>query len=103
MKRFLFIFVVCIAPLVSCVGARVVPSPDPAKESCVLAWRVDFGYRGVFNSVLGLDEPVTLSCVRAARLTDGKPGAASATNIISGGTAFFAGIEPGDERGARGG
>ena len=96
MKKISLLFVLCIAPLLSCVGARVVPSPDPAKESCVLAWRIDFGYRGVLNSVIGFDEPVSLSCVRAARLTDGKPGASSATNIISGGTAFFAGLEPGE-------
>ena len=98
MKRIFFVFLLCCAPFLSCMSARIVPSPDPGMKDGVLAYRVHFAHKGIFGSLLGTDEEVTLRYVRAARIENGcvVKGSEVTTEIVSGWIAFFAGVEPGE-------
>lgn len=98
MKRIFFVLLLCTAPMLSCMSARIVPSPDPQMKTGVLAYRIHFAHKGLFGSLLGADEEVTLRYVRAVRIENGSAvkGSEVTTDIISGWVAFFAGVEPGE-------
>ena len=85
-------------PVVACATAAVVPSPDAAAKSGILAYGITLSHRSVIGAVLDSDTASQLRYVRAARISGGKivPGTTITTDIIHDTIALFAGVAAGE-------